>query len=42
MCNTMVKVLAHSGNSTFVPSGWFMHAWYRIVNDNSYLANSSG
>ena len=26
----MVKVLAislHSGNSSFVPSGWFMHAW---------------
>ena len=29
----MVKVLAiplHSGNSTFVPSGWFMHAWSQI------------
>ena len=30
----IVKALAislRSGNSTFVPSGWFMHAWSQIV-----------
>ena len=30
----MVKVLAislHSRNSTFAPSGWFMHAWSQII-----------
>ena len=26
----MVKALASSGNSTFAPSGWFMHAWSHI------------
>ena len=31
----MVKALAislHSGNSTFAPRGWFMHAWSHIQN----------
>ena len=26
----MVKALVGSGNSTFAPSGWFMHAWSHI------------
>ena len=33
MYGIMVKALAislHSGNSTFAPSGWFMHAWSHI------------
>ena len=25
-----LTISLHSGNSTFVPSGWFMHAWSRI------------
>ena len=26
----MVKALVGSENSTFAPSGWFMHAWSHI------------
>ena len=36
----MVKVLAislHSGNSTFAPSGWFMHAWSHMMRVNSII-----
>ena len=32
----MVKALAislRSENSTFAPSGWFMHAWSHIISD---------
>ena len=32
----VIKALAislRSGNSTFAPSGWFMHAWSHICSD---------
>ena len=36
----MVKALAisfHSGNCTFAPSGWFMHAWSHILPTCKYI-----